>query len=146
MAEIYRKSGKFDLALENLKKAESMVQDSIEVPYNIAAVYQAQGRYDEAIQVLQDLLKKTEKPDSSYTQGEKSNRAVFLERLGTIYRDNNNNQAAIDTFRKMIRAWATTMPSAATSRSSIPTAKPSSGSRQLTSRKKPHQNCPMIAA
>ena len=102
MAEIYRKSGKFDLALENLKKAESMVQDSIEVPYNIAAVYQAQGRYDDAIQVLQDLLKKTEKPDSSYTAGEKSNRAVFLERLGSIYRDNNNNQAAIDTFRKMI--------------------------------------------
>jgi len=102
MAEIYRKSGKFDLALENLKKAESMVQDSIEVPYNIAAVYQAQGRYDDAIQVLQDLLKKTEKPDTSYTAGEKSNRAVFLERLGTIYRDNNNNQAAIDTFRKMI--------------------------------------------
>jgi len=32
MAEIYRKSGKFDLALEDLKKAEGMVQDSIEVP------------------------------------------------------------------------------------------------------------------
>jgi tetratricopeptide (TPR) repeat protein len=102
MAEIYRKTGKFDLALENLKKAESMVQDSIEVPYNIAAVYQAQGHYDDAIQVLQNLLKKTEKPDNSYTAGEKSNRAVFLERLGTIYRDNNNNQAAIDTFRKML--------------------------------------------
>ena len=102
MAEIYRKTGKFDLALENLKKAESMVQDSIEVPYNIAAVYQAQGRYDEAIQVLQNLLKKTEKADSSYTQGEKNNRAVFLERLGTIYRENNNNQLAIDTFRKML--------------------------------------------
>ncbi len=27
IAEIYRKSGKFDLALDNLKKAESMVQD-----------------------------------------------------------------------------------------------------------------------
>src|SRR5437899_2073106 len=102
MAEIYRKTGKFDLALENLKKAESMVQDSIEVPYNIAAVYQAQGRYDEAIQVLQNLLKKTEKADNSYTQGEKNNRAVFLERLGTIYRENNNNQLAIDTFRKML--------------------------------------------
>ena len=102
MAEIYRKTGKFDLALENLKKAESMVQDSIEVPYNIAAVYQAQGRYDEAIQVLQNLLKKTEKADNSYSQGEKNNRAVFLERLGTIYRENNNNQLAIDTFRKML--------------------------------------------
>ena len=91
MAEIYRKSGKFDQALESLKKAGSMVQESIEVPYNMAAVYQAQGRYDEAIQVMQDLLKKTEKTDNSYTQSEKNNRSVFLERLGTIYRDNNNN-------------------------------------------------------
>jgi tetratricopeptide (TPR) repeat protein len=102
IAEIYRKAGKFDLALENLKKAESMVQDSIEVPYNIAAVYQAQGRYDEAIQVLQGLLKKTEKPDGSYTQPEKNNRTVFLERLGTIYRENGNDQSALETFRKML--------------------------------------------
>ena len=102
MAEIYRKDGKFDLALENLKKAESMVQDSIEVPYNIAAVYQAQGRFEDAIQVLQQLLKKTEKPDSSYTQGEKNNRAVFLERLGMIYRDNGNDQSAVETFRRML--------------------------------------------
>jgi tetratricopeptide (TPR) repeat protein len=102
MAEIYRKSGKFDLALESLKKAGSMVQDSVEVPYNMAAVYQAQGRYDEAIQLLQDLVKKTEKADNSYTQPEKNNRAVFLERLGTIYRDNNNDPQAIETFRKML--------------------------------------------
>ena len=79
-----------------------MVQDSIEVPYNIAAVYQAQGRYDEAIQVLQDLLKKTEKPDNNYSQDEKNNRAVFLERLGTIYRDNENDTLAVETFRKML--------------------------------------------
>ena len=101
MAEIYRKSGKFDQALESLKKAGSMVQDSIEVPYNMAAVYQAQGRYDEAIQVMQDLLKKTEKADNGYTQAEKNNRSVFLERLGTIYRDNNNDTQAVETFRKM---------------------------------------------
>jgi tetratricopeptide (TPR) repeat protein len=102
IAEIYRKQGKLDTALENLKKAETMVQDSIEVPYNIASIYQAQGRYDEAVQLLQDLLKKQEKPDNNYTQGEKSNRAVFLERLGTIYRDQGNNQASNDTFRQMI--------------------------------------------
>jgi len=102
MAEIYRRNGKFDLALENLKRAESMVQDSMEVPYNIAAVYQAQGRYDDAAQILQDLLKKGEKPDNNYSQSDKNNRAVFLERLGTIYRDNNNSQLAIETFRKML--------------------------------------------
>jgi tetratricopeptide (TPR) repeat protein len=102
IAEIYRRNGKFDLALDNLKKAESMVQDSIEVPYNIAAVYQAQGRYDEAAKVLQDLLDKTEKKDNSYSPGEKNNRAVFLERLGTIYRDQQNYTLAADTFRKML--------------------------------------------
>jgi len=102
MAEIYRRNGQFDLALDNLKKAESMVQDSLEVPYNIAAVYQAQGRYDDAVQILQDLLKKSEKADNSYTQGDKSNRAVFLERLGTVYRDMGNTQPAVDTFRKML--------------------------------------------
>jgi tetratricopeptide (TPR) repeat protein len=102
MAEIYRKQGKFDQALDSLKKAESMAQDSVEVPYNMAVVYQAQGRYDEAIQVLVDLLKKTEKADGNYGQGERNNRAVFLERLGTIYRDNGNDQAAVETFRKML--------------------------------------------
>jgi tetratricopeptide (TPR) repeat protein len=102
IAEIYRKQGKYDQALENLKKAESMVQDSIEVPYNIAAVYQAQGRYDDAIQIMQDLLKKTEKADGNYNAGEKNNRAVFLERLGTIYRDAGNDPQAIETFRQMV--------------------------------------------
>jgi tetratricopeptide (TPR) repeat protein len=102
IAEIYRKQGKYDLALDNLKKAESMVQDSVEVPYNIAAIYQAQGRFDEAAQIMRDLLKKSEKADGKYSNGEKSNRAVFLERLGSIYRDQGNNQAAIETFREII--------------------------------------------
>jgi tetratricopeptide (TPR) repeat protein len=102
MAEIYRRNGKFDLALDNLKKAESMVQDSMEVPYNMAAVYQAQGRYDEAVQVLQELVKKTDKADNNYSQSEKNNRAVFLERLGTVYRDNGNETLAIETFHKML--------------------------------------------
>ncbi|MGB9074370.1 MAG: tetratricopeptide repeat protein [Terriglobales bacterium] len=102
IAEIYRKQGKFDLALDHLKKAAAMVQDSIEIPYNIAAIYQAQGRYDEAVQIMRGLVQKTEKPDNNYSTGEKSNRAVFLERLGTIYRDEGNNPAATETFRQMI--------------------------------------------
>jgi len=102
MAEIYRKDGRFDQALDSLKKAESMVQDSIEIPYQIAAVYQAQGRYDDAAQTLKALLDKTEKPDTNYSQSERNNRAVFLERLGSVYRDTGNNQLALDTFRKML--------------------------------------------
>src|ERR1022692_967641 len=102
IAEIYRKQGKFDLALEHLKKAETMVPDSLEAPYDVAAIYQAQGRYDEAIPIMLELLKKSEKPEGKYSNGERSNRAVFLERLGSIYRDQGNNQTANATFREIV--------------------------------------------
>ena len=102
IAEIYRRQAKYDQALENLKKADTMVPDSMEVPYNMAAVYQAQGRYDEAVKLLQDLLKKTEKAETGGSQGDRNNRAIFIERLGMIYREQENYTAAVDTFRKML--------------------------------------------
>src|SRR5579863_1135245 len=102
ISEIYRRQGKYDEALDSLKKAEAMVPDALEVPYNIAVVYEAQGRYDEAIKILQDLLKKTEKSDSSYSQSDRNNRGIFIERLGMVYRDQENYPAAVETFRKMI--------------------------------------------
>ena len=102
LGEIYRRQGKLDLALQNLKKAQTMVQDSEQVSYDLASIYQVQGRYDEAIQTLQDLLKKTEKPDGKYSREDQDNRAIFLERLGSAYEDNNNEQAAIETFQKML--------------------------------------------
>jgi tetratricopeptide (TPR) repeat protein len=97
ISEIYRRQAKYDEALESLKKADALVPDSAEVAYNMAAVYQAQGRYDDAIKLLQDLLKK-----SDANQADRTNRAIFLERLGTIYREQENYSAAVDTFRKML--------------------------------------------
>jgi len=102
MAEIYRREGKFDEALESLKRAEALVPDTMDVPYTMAAVYQAQGRYDDAIKILQDLIRKTEKSEVGSSQSDRNNRAIFVERLGTIYREQENYSAAVDTFRKMI--------------------------------------------
>jgi tetratricopeptide (TPR) repeat protein len=102
ISEIYRRQGRYDEALDSLKKAQAMVPDALEVPYNIAVVYEAQGRYDEGAKILQDLLKKTEKPDNSYSQADRNNRGIFVERLGMIYRDQENYPAAVDAFRKMI--------------------------------------------
>jgi tetratricopeptide (TPR) repeat protein len=102
MSEIYRRQGKYDEALDSLKKAQAMVPDALEVPYNIAVVYEAQGRNDDAIKILQDLLKKTEKPDNNYSQADRNNRGIFVERLGMVYRDEENYPAAVEAFRKMI--------------------------------------------
>jgi tetratricopeptide (TPR) repeat protein len=102
IAEIYRKQAKYDLALENLKRADTLVPDTMDVPYSMAAVYQAQGRYDEAVKLLQDLIRKTEKAETGGSQSDRNNRAIFIERLGMIYRDQENYTAAVDTFRKML--------------------------------------------
>jgi len=102
IAEINRRNGKFDQALEALKKATSVVPDSLEVQYNIAVIDEAQGKYEDAIQILNQLLQKTEHTDAEYSLPDKNNRAVFLERLGTVYREANKHQQAVDTFRKML--------------------------------------------
>ena len=102
IAEIDRRDGKFDQAMDALKKAAAVVPDSLEVQYNIAVIDEAQGKYDDAIVILTQLLQKTEHSEDQYTLGDKNNRAVFLERLGTIYREANKNQQAEQTFRQML--------------------------------------------
>jgi tetratricopeptide (TPR) repeat protein len=102
MSEIYRREGNFAQATESLKKADSLVQDSLEVPYNEALIDEAQGKFDDAISIMQNLLEKTEKPIASYNSSDRNNRSVFLERLGTLYREAGKNQLAIETFRKML--------------------------------------------
>ena len=102
ISEIYRRQGKYDEALDSLKKAQAMVPDALEVPYNIAVVYEAQGRYDDGERILLDLLKRTEKPDNAYSQADRNNRGIFVERLGMIYRDQENYPAAVEAFRKLL--------------------------------------------
>ena len=102
IAEIERRNGKFDQAMDSLKKATAIVPDSLEVQYNIAVIDEAQGKYDDAIQILTSLLQKTEHSEDDYSIADKNNRAVFLERLGTIYREANKNQLAVETFHRML--------------------------------------------
>jgi tetratricopeptide (TPR) repeat protein len=102
ISEIYRRMGKFDLAMENLKKAEAVTQDSLEIPYNEAIILEAQGKYDEAAATLQKLVTRTTSSDGNYSSGERNNRALFLERLGTIYREAGKPMTAADTYRKII--------------------------------------------
>src|SRR5438445_1374755 len=86
--------------MENLKKAAALVQDSLEIPYNEALILEAQGKYEEAVAVLQKLVSHPLPPDAR--QGDKSNRALFLERLGNVYREAGRPLLAMETFRKIV--------------------------------------------
>jgi tetratricopeptide (TPR) repeat protein len=102
MAEIYRRNGRYDEASEALKKAAAIAPESLEVKYNMAVIADAQGKHDDSISMLNQLLQKTEHANGEYDTADKNNRALFLERLGTVYREANKPQMAIDTFRRML--------------------------------------------
>jgi tetratricopeptide (TPR) repeat protein len=102
ISEIYRRDGQFEKALEALSKAQAITPDSMEIQYNRAVIEEGLGKYDEAAKQLEELLERSEKPNGVYSSSERNNRAIFLERLGTVYRDQNKTQLAVGTFRKMI--------------------------------------------
>jgi tetratricopeptide (TPR) repeat protein len=102
VSRIYRRMGKFDEALESLKKIEAVAQDSQEIPYEEAIVLEAQGKFDDAIAILQKLVTRSTAPDGNYNAGERNNRALFLDRLGNIYKETGRPQQALESFRKMV--------------------------------------------
>jgi tetratricopeptide (TPR) repeat protein len=100
-SQIYRDSGNLARAREALDAAKEVSPDNLEVQYNDVNLLEAEGRTDEAMAALQGILKSTER--DSYSSAEEANRAIFLERLGLMYRSVNQTEEAVETFRQMAK-------------------------------------------
>ena len=102
LSETQRRQGHYDQALETLEKAKPQAPDSMELSYNEALLYDALGRYDDAISLLKKVLEDTAHSDGKYTDQEKGNRAIFLDRLGIIYREQNKTEDAVKAYKQML--------------------------------------------
>jgi tetratricopeptide (TPR) repeat protein len=105
ISEIQRRQGHYDEALATLEKAKSQVQDPNELSelnLNEALTYDALGKYDQAAQLLTGLLDASSHPDGKYSEQEKQNRAIFLNRLGNIYREQNKTAEAVAAYKQMV--------------------------------------------
>jgi tetratricopeptide (TPR) repeat protein len=102
ISEIQRRQGHYDDALATLEKAKAQVQDSTELNFNEALIYDAQGKYDQATQVLTGMLDASSHPEGKYSEQEKQNRAIFLNRLGIIYREQNKTTEAVAAYKQMV--------------------------------------------
>jgi len=100
-ADIQRQQGHYEQALATLKKAATLVSDNVELSYNEALVYDALGRFDDSIKTLKQLLTATLPPDGKYTDGDRSNRALFLDRLAIVQREANHTDEAVASYREM---------------------------------------------
>lgn len=99
ISQIYRQQRKFDKAREAAGKAQELDPNSLEIKYNQVNLLEAEGKTPEAIEALQGILVATAK--KTYHTGEKSNRAILMERLGFLYRSSDQFPQAIDAFKQM---------------------------------------------
>ena len=102
IAEIERRQGHYEQALTTLKKAKALASDSLEIGFNEALIDDSLGRYDEAAQTLQSLVKQTSHPDGQYSDAEKNNRSIFLDRLANVYREQEKTDLAVQTYQLMV--------------------------------------------
>jgi tetratricopeptide (TPR) repeat protein len=101
ISEIQRRQGNYEEALTTLKKAKSLVSDSLEINFNEGLIDDALGRYDDAEQIFEKMVADSEHTTGQYSDSEKSNRSLFLERLAILYREQNKIDQAIATYQKM---------------------------------------------
>ena len=100
IAQIYRELHQLDKAEENLVKARQYAPGSLEVKYNEAMLYQAQGRYEDAIRVLSNAVTDI-KGQAPPPPSRRRSLAILYQQLGQLYRDTQNYPASIYTFEEL---------------------------------------------
>jgi tetratricopeptide (TPR) repeat protein len=104
ISEIQRRQGHYEESLATLEKAKSLAPagDNLELIYNEALIYDSLGKYGQAIETIEASLAATAHPDGKYSDPEKANRAVFLDRLGIIEREANKTPEAVAAYKQMV--------------------------------------------
>jgi tetratricopeptide (TPR) repeat protein len=99
ISQIYRQKKDFLKAAEAAAKAKEIEPGNLEVQYNQVSLLEAQGKSEEALASLNEILNATAK--KTYSAGERSNRLVLLERLGLMYRNNEQFDKSAEIFRSI---------------------------------------------
>ncbi len=101
ISQIYRQQHQYAKAEEASAKAHQMdpSPDNIDVRYNDVSLLVAQNKLPEAIALLKQILADTEK--TSYADAQRQGRASLLDRLGTLYRTNEQYAEAVGAWQEL---------------------------------------------
>ena len=100
IAEIDEDNGNFNDALTAIKKAREQAPDNLEYEFQEATVNDGLGHLDDAAKDYSDLAAATEHPSGQYSDQEKSNYALILDRLAQVYREQGRPDQAIAAYQK----------------------------------------------
>jgi tetratricopeptide (TPR) repeat protein len=110
MSQIYREQKDLGLARKMNDKAKELDPKNLEIRYNEVALLQDEGRTNEAIAALKDILDSSTR--RTYDLSQRANRAKMLEQLGFLYRNSDQYEQAVDVYRQIIALDAQFAPRA----------------------------------
>lgn len=99
ISQIHRQRRNFDKAREAAAKAKAIDASNMEVRYNDVTLAESEGRIDDAIRLLKEMVDTTSR--RTYNPAEKAQRVTLLERLGVLYRSHDRTNDAVDTFKQI---------------------------------------------
>ncbi len=102
VSEVQRRQGHYPEALATLEKAKKLAPDNPELSYNEALLYDSLGQYGQATATLEKLLAASVHADGNYSEQEKGNRYLFLDRLGTIYKEAGKPAEAVAAYKQIV--------------------------------------------
>ena len=102
IADILSRQGKYEDALTTIRKARKLDPTSLEAGFNEGRLLDILGHFDEAVQTYSNMVDLTSHANGAYTDEEKNNRSIFLDRLGSIYMEQNKPDLAVATYQKMV--------------------------------------------
>ena len=102
IADILSRQGKYEEALTTVRKARKLDPTSLEAGFNEGRLLDILGHFDEAAQTYSEMVDLTSHANGAYTDEEKNNRSIFLERLGSVYMEQNKTDEAVAAYQKMI--------------------------------------------
>ncbi len=101
LSQIYREKRRFDDARASLQKAAEVApeQMQLEINYNLVLLLEDEGKSEEAIKALNELLDNTKK--DTYSPAETRARVMLFEQLGALNRTHDHVEAAVEAFTAM---------------------------------------------
>jgi tetratricopeptide (TPR) repeat protein len=110
LSQIHRQKQEFAKAEEYARRASKLDPTNLEVQYNEVSLLEAQGKLQEAIARLKEILASIERRPSSF--GDRTNRVILLERLGLLHRMAERTDEAIAAFREIAQVDPDSAPRA----------------------------------
>ncbi len=102
VAQIYRFQKRIPEAREWLERAKQLDPDNLEIGFQESLLYESEGNFEAAITVLSTLVARMTRASGIYSVEERNGRSVVLGRLGTLYRENEKFDEAVQVLEMLL--------------------------------------------